>query len=78
MRIYSSYQSFRAVAHPNIHNVRANVLHASRCKDMAQVILCNFFILHYSLENAIQSIQRTVMLIVKCIAFTRPPKSIPQ
>jgi hypothetical protein len=35
-------------------------LHAGCRKGMAQEILRYFFILHHSLENAIQSIQRTV------------------
>ena len=57
MCIYSSYQSFRAVAHPNIHNVRANVLLANSCKRMAQEVLRYFFIVHNPLKNAVQHVR---------------------
>ena len=58
MSINSSNQSFRAIPHPSIYNVRSYVLHTGRRKGMAQVILRYFFILHHSLENAIQSIKK--------------------
>ena len=38
---------------PSIYNVRSYVLHASRCKGMAQEILRNFLVLHYSLKHAV-------------------------
>ena len=50
MGVNSSNKAFRTIPHPSIYNVRSYVLHTGRCKGMTQVILCNFFILHHSLE----------------------------
>ena len=53
MGVNSSDKAFRTVPHPSIYNVRSYVLHAGCCKGMAQEILCNFLVLHHSLEYAV-------------------------
>ena len=53
MGVNSSDKAFRTIPHPSIHNIRSYVLHTGCCKGMTQVILCNFFILHHSLEYAV-------------------------
>ena len=60
VRVHSTNKTFGTIPHPSIYNVRSYVLHASGCKSMAQIILRHLFIFHYSLEHAIQGIQRTV------------------
>lgn len=40
MGIYTSNQSCCRIAHPNINDIRANVLLANRCEGMAQTICC--------------------------------------
>lgn len=38
MRIYLSDKSMRSIVHPDIDNIRANVLMANGCKSMAKII----------------------------------------
>ena len=54
MRVHSTNESFRAIAHPYIHNVWSNRLLANRCKRMSQKVLRYFFIVHNAFEDSIQ------------------------
>ena len=64
--IDSSNQSFRAVAHPNINDIRANVLLTCRSECMTQIVLRNFFVLHNAFKHAIygyiDQVNRVVVL----------------
>ncbi len=49
-------QPFGAVAHPDVHDVRADILLADGGKRVAKVILRNFVVVHDSFENAVKDI----------------------
>lgn len=49
-------QPFGAVAHPDVHDVRADILLADGGKRVAKIILRNFVVVHDSFENAVKDI----------------------
>ena len=57
VRIYSADQSFRTIAHPNINDIRTNVLLTNGCESMAQKVLRNFFVVHNPLKNSVKHVR---------------------
>ena len=56
MPVNPSDKSFGRIAHPDIYNVRPNVLLTNSSERMTQEILSDVFIIHDTLENTVEAV----------------------